>query len=301
MKKTSLVIMAAGIGSRFGGGVKQLSRFGRSGELIIDFSIYDAIKAGFNKIVFIIRHEIEADFKEAIGNRISEIIEVHYVYQELSKLPNSFETPEERTKPWGTGHAILCCKEIINEPFAVINADDYYGRDAFFKAYKYLNEAREASSKLSLCMVSFILEKTLSKNGRVTRGICTVDENGLLSAVNETYGIERGEGCAVSVDTGEEISLDSLVSMNFWGFYPEIFSVLEDRFSQFLKKLEDVKGQEFLLPTIVGELLKADAVNVRALHSCDEWFGITYKEDIPEVREAIERLVDTGVYPEKLF
>lgn len=301
IEKTTLVIMAAGIGSRFGAGIKQLASFGINGELIIDFSIYDAMEAGFNKVVFIIRKDIEADFKELIGDRISKIVEVVYVYQELSDLPMGFELPKERAKPWGTGHAVLACKGVVNEPFAVINADDYYGKEAFRKAFAYLNGKRPYDDKLCLCMVSFTLHKTLSDNGSVTRGICSFDDSGKLAAVIETYKIERSGGCAVSGDTGERIALDSRASMNFWGFYPDIFPLLEAGFVQFLENLGDVQKQEYLLPTIVDGLLQRDAAEVSVLRSDDEWFGVTYKDDIPKVRASIGRLVSEGVYPKKLF
>lgn len=301
MEKTSLVIMAAGIGSRYGAGVKQLAAVGKNAELIIDFSIYDALKVGFDKIVFIIRKDIEADFKEIIGDRISKIADVEYVFQELSDLPNGFAVPEGRTKPWGTGHAVLSCKSVINGPFAVINADDFYGRQAFEKAYRYLSSSNQGEDKINLCMIDFTLGKTLPASGRVTRGICSFHEDGKLASIKETYNIERKGESAFSANFNEIIPLDSRASMNFWAFFPDIFNILEERFHSFLSSLSDKTKQEFLLPTIVDSLLKEGSADVTALSSADEWFGITYKEDAQSVKDSIAKLVDDGQYPQKLF
>ena len=293
--------MAAGIGSRYGAGVKQLAAVGKNGELIIDFSIYDALKVGFDKIVFIIRKDIEEDFKEIIGNRISKIANVEYVFQEISGLPKGFAIPEGRTKPWGTGHAILSCKDIIDGPFAVINADDFYGRQAFENAYSFLSGNKSDGNKIRLCMVDFTLGKTIPSSGRVTRGICSFHEDGKLASIKETYNIERKDEGAYSADSDELIPLDSRASMNFWAFFPDIFGILEEHFIKFLSSLSDESKQEFLLPTIVDSLLKQGSAEVTALPSLDEWFGITYKEDAQAVRDSIAQLVAEGQYPEKLF
>ena len=293
--------MAAGIGSRYGGGVKQLAAVGARGELIIDFSIYDALRAGFDKIVFIIRRDIEDDFKEIIGDRVARIAEIKYVYQELSDLPEGFTVPEGRSKPWGTGQAILACKDVIDGPFAVINADDFYGSQAYVKAYSFLATQKEQTTKTQLCMVDFTLGKTLSSNGKVTRGICSFSDDGRLTSIKETYNIELKNGFAVSADTGACVPLEARASMNFWGFYPDIFPILEAGFKTFLASLSDGGRQEFLLPSIVDGMLKGGYCDVTALSSTDEWFGVTYKEDIEEVRASIAKLVNDGVYPQTLF
>lgn len=299
MKDVTLVVMAAGIGSRFGGGIKQLEPVGPHGEIIMDYSIYDAIEAGFNKVVFVIRKDLEKDFDEIIGQRMKKRVHVEYAYQELGDIPTQYqETFKARTKPWGTGQAILACKELINEPFLVINADDYYGKECYKTAYEYLT-TDHTSDVLPLCMVGFVLKNTLSDNGGVTRGICQEDENDYLVDVVETHNIEHIEQKAMVGD--KEIDLDSVVSMNMWGLYPGIFDVLEKEFDLFLSKLnkEDLKS-EYLLPTIIGDLLHKKEVTVKVLKSQDEWFGVTYKEDKEAVKKSIKELLDNGVYPEIL-
>ena len=228
MRKTTLVVMAAGIGSRFGGGIKQLEPVGPSGEIIMDYSVYDAIQAGFDKVVFIIRKDLEKDFREIIGNRMEKIVETAYAFQELDDLPAGFQRPEGRTKPWGTGQAILCCKDLVQEPFAVINADDYYGKEAFVKVHDYLAGEHPACGKMDFCMAGFQLGNTLSENGGVTRGICSVNEDGHLTKVTETKNIVKTpEGAAVKGEDGRltSVAADCPVSMNMWGFTPEIFEV----------------------------------------------------------------------------
>lgn len=303
MKKTSLVIMAAGIGSRFGGGIKQLAPVGPSGEIIMDYSIHDALEAGFDKIIFIIRKDLEKDFKEIIGNRIEKIAPVEYAYQEMDDLPEGFSVPEGRKKPWGTGQAILCCKDVVDEPFLVINADDYYGKEAYREAYAYLT-GRKDDNAYEACMVGFVLKNTLSDNGGVTRGVCKVDEHRMLSEIVETSNIVKtAEGAAVQTEDGAvPIDVESEVSMNMWGLSPKFFEVLEKGFDVFLEKLdpENLKG-EYLLPTIIGDLLKEGKMRVEVRKSHDEWFGVTYKEDKPDVVAAIQKLIKDGVYPEKLF
>lgn len=305
MKKTALVIMAAGLGSRFGEGLKQLAAVGPSGEIIMDYSIHDALEAGFNKIVFIIRKDIEAEFKEVIGNRIEKITEVSYAYQELDKLPEGFTKPADRTKPFGTGHAVLCCKGILNEPFAVINADDYYGKEAFVKVHDFLVQDHDDSEKLQFCMAGFILGNTLSDNGAVTRGICQVSEEGHLKKVVETGGlVKTADGAGVEGEDGTVRPIDAgaYVSMNMWGFSPEMLDVLEENFVKFLQEIPegDIK-KEYLLPTIVDDQIQSGKADVSVLETKDKWFGVTYKEDKQSVMDSFKALVAAGVYKEKLF
>lgn len=298
MKNVTLVVMAAGIGSRFGGGIKQLEPVGPHGEIIMDYSIYDALEAGFNKVVFVIRKDLEKDFDEIIGQRMKKKVKVEYAFQELGDIPEKYqETYKGRTKPWGTGQAILACKDYINEPFLVINADDYYGKEAYQEAYKYLTSNHQ-SEVLPLCMVGFVLKNTLSDNGGVTRGVCH-EENHKLVDIVETHNIEHINGKAIS--EGKEIPIDSVVSMNMWGLFPKMFTILEEGFDKFLSSLnkDDFKS-EYLLPTIIGELLKEDKVSVEVLKSHDEWFGVTYKEDKDIVKDSIYALIKAGAYPEKL-
>lgn len=304
MKKPALVIMAAGMGSRYGG-LKQLDSIDDQGHIIIDFSIYDAIRAGFEKIVFIIKKEIEKDFKEIVGDRISKIVDVEYVYQEVDKLPEGFSVPDERKKPWGTGHAILCCKDVVDGPFAVINADDYYGIEAYKMMYDALS--KEDAGDYSYGMVGYVLANTLTENGSVSRGVCDVDANGYLQGVVEKTKIEkRGDGAAFSDDGGEtweDISPNATVSMNLWGFQNSIMSELETSFVDFLK--DEVPSNplksEFFLPSVVQNMLTADKATVEVFRTEDKWFGVTYKEDKAKVVEAIAQLKAQGVYPEKLW
>lgn len=302
MANTSLVIMAAGMGSRFGG-IKQLELVGPSGEIIMDYSIYDAIEAGFNKVVFIIRKDLEKDFKEIIGNRIEKIIKVDYVFQELDALPHGFKKPADRTKPWGTGQAVLCCKDVVLEPFAVINADDYYGKEAFKIVYNFLNDNSYHGNQY--CMAGFILGNTLSENGSVTRGVCKVNDAGVLVDIDETSGImPQGDHAVAKTSEGEDLTIDlqSVVSMNMWGFKPELFGYLEKGFTEFLSGLsENELKKEYLLPTVVDQLVKTNVVQVSVLKSADRWFGVTYKEDKEVVVKSIRALIDKGDYPIKLF
>ncbi len=304
MSKVTLVVMAAGIGSRFGGGIKQLEAVGPNGEIIMDYSIHDALEAGFNKVVFVIRKDLEKDFKEIIGRRMEKLVEVEYAYQELNDIPERFQKKTEgRKKPWGTGQAILCCKDVVDEPFLVINADDYYGKEAYREAYAYLTGKKDDNA-YEACMVGFVLKNTLSDNGGVTRGVCKVDEHRMLSEIVETSNIVKtAEGAAVQTEDGAvPIDVESEVSMNMWGLSPAFFDVLEKGFDVFLEKLdpENLKG-EYLLPTIIGDLLKEGKMKVEVRKSHDEWFGVTYKEDKPDVVAAIQKLITDGVYPEKLF
>lgn len=306
--KTALVIMAAGMGSRFGGGIKQLEPVGPNGEIIMDYSIHDAIEAGFNKVVFIIRKDIKDAFHNAIGKRIEGTcnglnVEFAYAYQELDDLPEGIEKPADRSKPWGTGQAVLVCKDIIKEPFVVINADDYYGKEAFKEAYSYLTNLPSADI-MQICMVSFVLKNTLSDNGGVTRGVCEVDGHGMLADIEETHNIEKEDGKAVihKEDGDVFLDVDSPVSMNMWGITPEFFEILKTGFDEFLEKTEstDLKA-EYLLPTMIGDLLSDGKLEVKVLQSHDQWFGVTYKEDKESVTAALRGLIEKGVYPSKLF
>lgn len=304
MSKVTLVVMAAGIGSRFGGGIKQLEAVGPNGEIIMDYSIHDALEAGFNKVVFVIRKDLEKDFKEIIGRRMEKLVEVEYAYQELNDIPERFQKKTEgRKKPWGTGQAILCCKDVVDEPFLVINADDYYGKEAYREAYAYLT-GRKDDNAYEACMVGFVLKNTLSDNGGVTRGVCKVDEHRMLSEIVETSNIVKtAEGAAAQTEDGAvPIDVESEVSMNMWGLSPKFFEVLDKGFDEFLEKLdpENLKG-EYLLPTIIGDLLNEGKMRVEVRKSHDEWFGVTYKEDKPDVVASIQKLITDGVYPEKLF
>lgn len=306
MKKTALVIMAAGIGSRFGKGIKQLAPVGPAGEIIMDYSIHDALEAGFNKIVFIIRRDLEEEFRRVIGNRIEKLTEVEYVFQELDDLPEGFSKPEGRTKPWGTGQAVLCCRDVVKEPFAVINADDYYGKDPFVKLHEYLTaEHPGKTAEGDICMAGFVLKNTLSDNGGVTRGICTLDEENRLVGVAETSNIVKyQDGAAVEQANKTLVPVDaeSLVSMNMWGFQPEFIKVLEDGFVEFLEGVPagDVK-KEYLLPIKVDELIRQGKASVTVLRTDSRWFGVTYQEDREAVVESIGQLVREGVYTSPLY
>ncbi len=298
--KTSLVILAAGIGSRFGGGIKQLEPVGPNGEIIMDYSIDDAVKAGFDKVVFIIRHDLEEDFKRVIGDRIEKKIEVAYAFQEIDALPEGYALPEGRKKPWGTSQALLCAADVIDEPFAVINADDYYGREAYGKIHEYLttHAPMTDAGKQNMALVSFILRNTLSENGGVTRGICSRGEDGKLLGIAETKNIiKTPDGAAVMGDEGPiALDGDSLVSMNLWGFYPVFLETLKRGFPAFLDGLKNPLKDEYLLPVSVDSLLKSDLVNVEVLTSTDRWFGVTYQEDKQSVKEAFAELIAQGVY-----
>ena len=302
--KTTLIIMAAGIGSRFGTGIKQLAKMAPNGEIIMDFSIYDAKAAGFTKVVFVIRKAIEAEFKEVIGNRLSKVMPVEYVYQELENLPDGYEVPAGRVKPWGTGQAILACKSVVKEPFVIINADDYYGKEAFIKLHDFLSSENENKEKMNLAMAGFSLKNTLSENGSVTRGVCVADENGYLEKVIETTGIQIVDG-KIQCDNAEVskwITLDTMVSMNMWAGYPDFLKYIDEGFTRFLDTLgENPEKKEYLLPNIVAELLEKNLASVKVLNTSDRWIGITYKEDIEPAQEKFHLMIEDGTYPKELW
>ena len=316
MKKTTLLIMAAGIGSRFGGGIKQLEPVGFHDEIIMDYSIHDAILAGFNKIIFIIRKDIETDFRERIGNRVEAIcaalnVEIAYAFQDLSSIPDGYTVPDGRIKPWGTGQAVLAANDLIREPFAVINADDYYGQEAFCKLHDWLVQDHNDSA---IAMAGFVLKNTLSDNGGVTRGVCKVAQGHThITDVVETSNIVKVvdpvTGAVGAEVDGMRLDPDSYVSMNFWGFpagegcAPTFLTVLEEGFKDFFDK--EVPGNpqkaEYLLPILIGGLLRDGKCTVKALETKDSWFGVTYKEDKAAVVESFRKLIADGVYQEKLY
>lgn len=304
-KKPALVVMAAGMGSRYGG-LKQIDPVDEYGNIIMDFSIFDAKEAGFEKVVFIIKKAIEKEFKENVGKRMERRVQVEYVYQELDKVPEGFKVPEERVKPWGTGHAILCCKDVVNEPFAVINADDYYGKQAFQEIYNQLTSQGD-DEKYQYAMVGYELVNTMTDHGHVARGVCATDDQGRLVDIHERTRIEkRGDHGAYTEDDGATwVTLpgDTVVSMNLWGFTPSILEELDRRFASFLDR--EVPSNplkcEYFLPFVVDELLKEDKAQVKVLKSKDRWYGVTYKEDKETVVQAIRRMKEQGLYPEKLW
>ena len=303
MKQPVLVVMAAGMGSRYGG-LKQIDPVDKEGHIIMDFSVYDAVKAGFKKVIFIIKKENEADFKAAIGDRLSKHLDVTYVFQDLKNLPEGYEVPEGRVKPWGTGHAVLSCIDEIDGPFAVINADDYYGANAFRMAYDFLTQNQDEDGIYRYMMVGYKLENTLTENGHVARGVCVTDEEGHLQKIHECTHIERHEGSvAYTEDEGKTWTVlpqDSTVSMNMWGFSESILKELKARFPKFLEENLPVNPMkcEYFLPFVVDELLGENKATVKVLKSMDKWYGVTYKEDKPVVVAAIQRMKDEGLYPQ---
>lgn len=303
---TSLVILAAGIGSRYGAGVKQLAKMDNYGHTIMDYSIYDAKAAGFDKVVFIIRDEIEKDFKEIIGKRIEKLIDVEYAFQK-PELPEGFEIPEGRKKPWGTVPAVIDAKEFINEPFLIINADDYYGKEVFKLMYDYLNdpEIREKNKeKLQISMAGYKLKNTLSDNGVVNRGICLANEDNMLIDIKETHGIENKDGKVLSKENHSEdfLNLDSLVSMNVWGAFPEFIEVSEKYYRNYLEENKDkLIDAEYILPDMIAEFLEDDIAEVKVLPTDDKWIGITYKEDLKPAQEEFKKMFKEGVYKDNLW
>ena len=305
MKKPVLVIMAAGMGSRYGG-LKQIDTIDEQGHIIMDFSIFDAKRAGFEQVVFIIRKQDEADFREAVGKRMEDIMEVAYAYQDIKNIPEGYTLPDGRTKPWGTAHAVQSADDVIDGPFAVINADDYYGKDAFHQIYEYLS-SHEDDEKYRYTMVGYKLENTVTENGHVARGVCTMNKAGeLLKIVERTQIEKRVHGIAFTEDHGAEWTVlpgDTVVSMNMWGFTRSILGEIKAGFPKFLKKelSKNPKKCEYFLPAVVSSLVEEGRASVQVLTSRDKWYGVTYKEDKPVVVEAIRQLKKEGMYPEKLW
>ena len=288
-KDITLVVMAAGMGSRFGG-LKQIEPIGPSGEVLLDYSVYDAVKSGFTKVVFVIKHAIEKDFKEMVGKRIAKRVKVEYVFQETDALPEGYTCPKDREKPWGTAHAILCCKDVVKEPFAVVNADDFYGRSAFKQMAEFLN-----GDNNDYCMVGFRLANTLTENGYVSRGVCEI-ENGELKSVTERTKISD---CKYTEDDGitwTELPADTVVSMNLWGFRPDIFEYIEAGFKKFLDEKINVPKSEYYLPTVVSERIEKKEKAVKVLIAEEKWYGVTYKEDKEIVVKAITKMMNDGLY-----
>ncbi len=288
-KDITLVVMAAGMGSRFGG-LKQIEPIGPNGEVLLDFSVYDAVEAGFTKVVFVIKHAIEADFKAMVAKHIAKRVKVDYVFQEIDALPEGYTCPADRQKPWGTAHAVLCCKDVVNEPFAVINADDYYGKSAFCKIAEFLK-----SDPADYCMVGFRLVNTLTENGYVSRGVCEI-ENGKLKSVTERTKIAD---CKYTEDDGAtwtNLAPDSVVSMNLWGFNTDFFGYIEDGFKKFLNEKISEPKSEYYLPSVVSSLIENGTKQVNMLVAEDKWYGVTYKEDKEMVVAAISKMIKDGLY-----
>ena len=303
MQEPQLVVMAAGIGSRYGG-LKQIDPVGPSGEIVLDYAVYDALKAGFKKVVFIVRKDIEQAFRQSVGKAVEKRVETAYVCQELDKLPPGLAPPAGRTKPWGTGHAVLCAKDAITAPFAAINADDFYGAHSFKILCDYLAKAKDRPGNYDCCMVGFVLDNTLTEHGHVARGVCTTTPDGLLSSIVERTKIRRF-GRVVRYAEGDDnwvdIPADSVVSMNMWGFTPGILAELECRFASFFERNVDNPKAEYFLPSVVNELIQESKAEVKILRTDSRWIGVTYKEDKPKVKQAIREMVDQGVYPERLW
>ncbi|MEO6818488.1 MAG: sugar phosphate nucleotidyltransferase [Ginsengibacter sp.] len=297
--KPTLLILAAGMGSRYGG-IKQMDAFGPHGETIIDYSIYDAIQSGFGKIVFVIRKDFSDNFKEIFESKLQGKINTEYVMQELDSYLDGFNVPGERTKPWGTAHAVLCAKEVIHEPFAVINADDFYGRDAFNKAYHFLT-TEAAPDKY--CIIGYQLEKTISNNGSVSRGVCQVDADYNLVSIIERTKIFPDNNKIFYIENTQQVPLpdDSVVSMNFWGFDPNVFGFMQDLFKQFLNENANNPKAEFFIPIVADEFIKDNKGVIKVIPTSAQWFGVTYKEDAEGVKQSIQELLTNGVYPQKLW
>ena len=296
----TLVILAAGMASRYGS-MKQIQSFGPSGETIMDYSIYDAIRAGFKKVVFIIREDFAENFKAIFEPKLKGKIETGYVFQKLESFTEGKQVPADRTKPWGTAHAVLCCKDAVKEPFAVINADDFYGRDSFQKAYNFLTN--EVNDK-TYCIIGYELKRTLSENGSVSRGVCEVDASGNLTSINERTKIYRNEQGKITYEDElglHEVSEDSSVSMNFWGFAPNVFNIMEDQFHKFLDAEANNPKSEFFIPLVADEFSKSGQGEIKVIPTTAQWFGVTYKEDAPTVQRKVEELVSSGEYPQNLW
>lgn len=306
MNITSLVVMAAGMGSRYGG-IKQLDSFGPDGEIIMDYSIFDAMSVGFDKIIIIIRREILDDFMSIIGNRLKKLnVPIHYVFQDLENIPEGFSVPKGRSKPWGTGQAILSAKEYIDEPFLVVNADDFYGRDSFLKLQSFLANSRLNKKKSQFCLAGYVLSNTLSSSGPVTRGVLKFTANYNLTSIEETFSIKKEGDVIIGINSSNEkiiLPPDTLVSMNMMGFTPSVFNFLETKFIDFLSTLDknDPLKSEFLIPIALNEMLQENLIDVQLIKTSASWFGITYKEDREYVENALMSLKERGIYPDKLW
>lgn len=302
MKKPILVVMAAGMGSRYGG-MKQIDPVGPNKEIIIEYSIFDARRAGFETVVFIIKDEIKEVFESVVGNKLSKIMDVRYAYQNINNIPDGFSVPEGRVKPWGTSHAILSAKDVIDAPFAVINADDYYGVEAFKQIYDYLSNIDENAEKQKYCIVGYRLKNTVTDNGSVARGVCEVDENNILTKINERTKIEKkSDGIYFTEDDGETwhfLEDETVVSMNLFGFTPKFVEKIGDSFPEFLEKNIPINPEkcEYLLPRSLDEMVAEGKAEVEMLYSSDKWYGVTYKEDKPTVVNAIKSMTESGLYP----
>lgn len=299
--KPALVVLAAGLGSRYGG-IKQMEGFGPNGEWLLEYSVYDAIKAGFGHMVFVLRQEILAEFSAYFDQRLPSDIKRDYVIQDISQVPEGFDVPENRTKPWGTGHAVFAAKDVVDTPFAVINADDFYGAESFYRIADFLNQVDPRS--FDFAMSGYLLKNTLSDNGSVARGVCKIDENGYLQQVEEHTQIERIPGNGI-INTGlgshKELDEDTIVSMNFWGFTPLIFKEINRQFKDFLRKNEDNIKAEFYIPSVVQELMNEGLATVQVEISNQQWFGVTYVDDTKEVKEELKKLQENGTYPSPLW
>lgn len=302
---TTLVVLAAGIGSRYGQGIKQLAKMDDNGYTIIDYSIYDAIKAGFNKVVFIIRKDIEEDFKEIIGNRIEKIVEVEYAYQDMD-LPKGFESPKDRKKPWGTVDALLSTKKIVKEPFLIINADDYYGKGVFDSLHEFLvTSDKKIDDKLQIAMAGYKLKNTLSDKGAVTRGVSIGNEENKLVDIIETHEIKlENDGKISSKENldSDILNLETTVSMNLWASFPEFIDISEKYFIKYLEKnKESLDSCEYVLPEMIGELIKENIADVTIIPTNDKWIGITYKEDLVPAQKSFQKMFDEGLYPDNIW
>lgn len=302
---TTLVVLAAGIGSRYGQGIKQLAKMDDNGYTIIDYSIYDAIKAGFNKVVFIIRKDIEEDFKEIIGNRIEKIVEVEYAYQDMD-LPKGFESPKDRKKPWGTVDALLSTKNIVKEPFLIINADDYYGKGVFDSLHEFLvTSDKKIDDKLQISMAGYKLKNTLSDKGAVTRGVSIGNAENKLVDIIETHEIKLEKDGKISSKENldsEILNLETTVSMNLWASFPEFIDISEDYFIKYLEKnKENLDSCEYVLPEMIGELIKENKADITILPTNDKWIGITYKEDLVPAQKSFQKMFDEGLYPDNIW
>lgn len=304
MNKATLIIMAAGMGSRYGG-LKQIDPVGKNGEFILDYSVYDAIEAGFDRVIFVIKREIEKDFKAVMDGKFEDKIKVEYAYQDINNIPSPFTVPKGRQKPWGTGHAVLACEDMINGPFAVVNSDDYYGRETFKLIFDEITKENSENGKYNFCMVGFKAENTLTENGHVARGVCQINSAGYLTDIVERSKIARRDGKIMFTEdekTWTEIPEGSTVSMNCWGFSKDMMKELKDRFYGFLEKnKDDLSKCEYFLPFVVDDLLKEDKASVKVLQTKEKWYGVTYTQDKQTVVDALREKTDKGFYPEKLW